>query len=438
MGARPTSRRSRRRGLAGSGALIAAVTAALAAAACGGDAGAGDGTDAAVADGPGDASGSLDAPAAGEGTWEAPIVVGALPFSTSGDTRTSHELRAERYDCAPATDERGAEIVYRLDLAAPAIVAFDLTATTPGADVDLQLVRAPAAGATAAGCVTRDDRAMVADLAAGSWWLAVDTYAGASGPAPGAYTLSITLPTSGACLTNPIPECAAGDFADVDGVPTEPPGVGGCPPGMAPVAGFCIDRWEAALVVDDGGGARRGWSPYENPGTASVIAVSAPGIVPQGYIDQVHAGAACARAGKRLCTDAEWLRACRGAANTTYPYGDTREPGVCNDARACHPAVQYFQSSDASVFSMIGHPCLDQLPDGLARTGAHAGCTSADGIYDLMGNLHEWTADPAGTFRGGFFVDTRINGDGCLYVTTAHDVSHWDYSTGFRCCADHP
>ena len=54
----------------------------------------------------------------------------------------------------------------------------------------------------------------------------------------------------------------------------------------------------------------------------------------------------------------------------------------------------------------------------------------------MMGNLHEWTSDPAGTFRGGFYVDTVINGDGCLYRTTAHDVSYHDYSTGFRCCAD--
>ena len=53
-----------------------------------------------------------------------------------------------------------------------------------------------------------------------------------------------------------------------------------------------------------------------------------------------------------------------------------------------------------------------------------------------MGNLHEWTADPKGTFRGGYYVDTRINGEGCLYRTVAHDSGHWDYSTGFRCCAD--
>jgi len=78
---------------------------------------------------------------------------------------------------------------------------------------------------------------------------------------------------------------------------------------------------------------------------------------------------------------------------------------------------------------------LNQLPDGLARTGDHPACESAEGVLDLMGNLHEWTADPAGTFRGGFFDDTTINGNGCLYRTTAHDVNHWDYSTGFRCCA---
>ena len=371
------------------------------------------------------------------GTWDAPILITALPYTASGDTRGAPEERATRYDCAAATDERGPEVVYRLDLAAPAVITVEVATTTAGADVDVHLLRAPATGATAAGCLIRDDEAVVADLAAGSWWIAVDSYADAGGPKPGAFTLAVTAPTSGACLVNPIPACEDGDAPDVNGAPTEPPGLGGCPPGMTALAGFCIDRWEAALVVDEGG-TRRGWPPYRNPGAAAVIAVSAPGVVPQGYVDQVRAGQACARAGKRLCTDGEWLRACRGAAGSTYPYGNAREPGRCNDARACHPAVQYFESSDSSVFSRIGHPCLDQLPGGLARTGARERCTSADGVFDLMGNLHEWTADPAGTFRGGFFVDTMINGNGCLYATTAHDVSHWDYSTGFRCCADLP
>ena len=179
-----------------------------------------------------------------------------------------------------------------------------------------------------------------------------------------------------------------------------------------------------------------GWSPYIAPGAQAVRAASLRGAVPQAYISQVEAGAACVAAGKRLCTDTEWLRACRGPAGTTYPYGATRQPGVCNDARAMHPAVELYGTSDAWIFSHLDSPCLNQEANGLARTGAHAGCVTAEGVFDMMGNVHEWTADPAGTFRGGFYVDTSLNGNGCLYATTAHDVSYDDYSTGFRCCAD--
>jgi sulfatase modifying factor 1 len=398
------------------GALVVAV------AACGGGGETAD-VDAGTGDGGGD---SL------VGTWDNPIVIDALPFAIDGTTVDAPETRVTSYDCAPSIGEGGAEVVYRLDLDASAIVAIDLTGIAADVDVDVHVLRAPMVD-----CIARDDRALVADLAPGSWWIAVDTYSDVNPPKPGAYHLTIDTPHSMACLTNPIPACAAGDTPDVNGIVQEPAGMGGCPPGMAPSGGVCVDRWEAALVLDEGK-VIAGWSPYANPGTRRVRAVSAPGIVPQGYINGVQAGAACAVAGKRLCTDTEWLRACQGATGTTYPYGSTRENGRCNDARTCHPAVQYFESSDQSVFSMIGHACLDQLPDGLARTGAYQGCATADGIMDMMGNLHEWTADPAGTFRGGFFVDTRINGEGCLYRTTAHDTSHWDYSTGFRCCADLP
>lgn len=220
---------------------------------------------------------------------------------------------------------------------------------------------------------------------------------------------------------------------------TETPGEGGCLPGMIPVGGsFCIDRYEASLAVVNDDGSLSSWSPYFNPGERRVRALSLADAVPQGYISGVQAAAACAEAGKRLCTDAEWRRACQGPSATTYPHGDAREPGTCNDARDVHPAIEYFGRTDDSIWSMLGHPCLNQLPDSLALTGEHVGCVSAEGAFDMMGNLHEWTADPAGTFRGGFYVDTRINGEGCLYATTAHATSHWDYSTGFRCCAELP
>jgi len=206
-----------------------------------------------------------------------------------------------------------------------------------------------------------------------------------------------------------------------------------CPDGMVHAGTFCVDAFEASLVrVADGSP----WSPYANPGGTAVRAVSVAYAVPQGYISGQQAGAACTAAGKRLCTDVEWLAACQGPGQLTYPYGNTREDGRCNDARDRHPAYEYFGTTDPSVFNMLDHPCINQLPAGLGLTGQYAGCESSVGAFDMMGNLHEWTSDPAGTFRGGYYVDTRINGNGCLYRTTAHGASYWDYSTGFRCCAD--
>lgn len=205
----------------------------------------------------------------------------------------------------------------------------------------------------------------------------------------------------------------------------EEPGTGGCPAGMVRIDTFCIDRYEATLD---------GVSPYWSPGATPPAAHARKDAVPQAYVSGTQAAASCAAAGKRLCTDAEWLRACRGPGQTTYPYGNTRMPGVCNDARATHPAVEYFGTTDPVIYSMLGHPCLDQLPASLDRAGANPGCVTAEGVFDMMGNLHEWTAASAGTFRGGFYVDTVLNGNGCLYATTAHDATYADYSTGFRCC----
>jgi sulfatase modifying factor 1 len=101
-----------------------------------------------------------------------------------------------------------------------------------------------------------------------------------------------------------------------------------------------------------------------------------------------------------------------------------------------HPAIERFGTRADWIWSRLGDACVNPLPDSLAPTGGHPGWVSAEGPFDMMGNLHEWTADSAGTFRGGFYADTVRNGDGYLYRTTAHDVGHWDYSTGLRCCAD--
>jgi sulfatase modifying factor 1 len=221
----------------------------------------------------------------------------------------------------------------------------------------------------------------------------------------------------------------------------EPPGLGGCPPGMAAVKskpGLCVDRWEAhvvELLEDD---TEHTWSSFFNPGQLRVRAKSAPNAVPQAYISQVQAVTACANAGKRLCKDDEWVAACRSVNNTRFPYGADEKRGTCNDHRDQHPAMQYLESHDLSVFTKLEHPCINQLADSLLPGGAKKECVTPEGVFDIVGNLHEWTADPSGHFRGGYYVDTWLNGHGCDYVTTAHEARYWDYSTGFRCCASIP
>lgn len=209
-----------------------------------------------------------------------------------------------------------------------------------------------------------------------------------------------------------------------------------CPSGMIPVAGFCVDKYEASVVVKNSDGTESSWSPYYPPPSGRPYrAVSIAGAVPQGYISGAESKIACEASGKRLCSNTEWLRACQGPTGTTFPYGNSRVTGVCNDHRDVHPAVECFGTSASWIWSEIGWPGIDQQPATVDRTGARTGCVTAEGAYDMMGNLHEWVEDPKVNFRGGFYVDTVLNGPGCLYQTTAHTFTHWDYSTGFRCCA---
>ena len=84
----------------------------------------------------------------------------------------------------------------------------------------------------------------------------------------------------------------------------------------------------------------------------------------------------------------------------------------------------------------MNDPGINQQEGTVSETGEFEGCVTPEGVYDLHGNLHEWIADPSGTFKGGFYADAVINGAGCSYTTSAHDTSYHDYSTGFRCCGD--
>jgi hypothetical protein len=213
---------------------------------------------------------------------------------------------------------------------------------------------------------------------------------------------------------------------------------GACPDEMQQVGRFCVDRYEASTVEVRADGSTAPHSPYLPVSGLRVRAVSAKGVVPQAYISRNQADNACKEAGKRLCSDREWITACKGPRVTKFPYGNERHAGYCVDTNRTAPLAKLFSNLGSKRFfsKPMNDPRLNQQSGTLAPTGSFSQCTNGFQVYDMVGNVHEWTADPKGTFRGGYYLDTHINGDGCDYRTVAHGPSYHDYSTGFRCCAD--
>jgi sulfatase modifying factor 1 len=216
-----------------------------------------------------------------------------------------------------------------------------------------------------------------------------------------------------------------------------------CPPEMAQVGAYCVDRYEAYVVEVLPGGGERPHSPYAVVEGLTVRAKSAKGAIPQAYISQVQAAGACASAGKRLCTETEFRTACSGGdPDSYYPYGgQVRMPGYCNEGKGSSMVRFFGEDPYQWTYEEFNDPRLNQMGGGLAPTGSFEKCVSPFGVHDCVGNLHEWGADPAderghGRFRGGFYGDAENNGHGCRYVTHAHELTYHDYSTGFRCCED--
>ncbi|MDB4937509.1 MAG: Protein kinase domain protein [Labilithrix sp.] len=204
-----------------------------------------------------------------------------------------------------------------------------------------------------------------------------------------------------------------------------------CPPSMAHVGTSCVDKFEASLVerTPDGEVA---FSPYQAPNGHDVRAVSRRGVVPQAHISMVEAKRACAASGKRLCKAQEWKTACKGPDSTRYPYGNKREAGACVDTNRTSP-MGLLHNGEHSA-KTLNDPLANQQANTLEATGSHESCSNGYDVHDMVGNVHEWTDDAS--FRGGYYLDTKLNGEGCDYRTTAHAPSYYDYSTGFRCCAD--
>jgi hypothetical protein len=135
----------------------------------------------------------------------------------------------------------------------------------------------------------------------------------------------------------------------------------------------------------------------------------------QTSIARDEAAALCQARGRRLCTDLEWERACKGPKNTRYEYGDRFDVKKCSSTQGTTPN---------------GGP-----------VGALDGCASAFGVHSMHGFAFEWTSsawerdsDDKGSavVRGGYgdqpFAHLR-----CAAVRAAPPAQA-DARIGFRCC----
>jgi len=108
---------------------------------------------------------------------------------------------------------------------------------------------------------------------------------------------------------------------------------------------FCLDRTEATEGYGTGRKTRR-------------VASS---------VTWTEANKACAKAGGRLPTEAEWVFAAQGAEGRPYPWGSEAPSCVRANTSECGGVAQ--------------------------EAGALAAGTTAEGVLDLGGNLREWVSD---------------------------------------------
>jgi hypothetical protein len=217
-------------------------------------------------------------------------------------------------------------------------------------------------------------------------------------------------------------EVCDGKDNDCDGVLDD-----GAPDQMVHVVGLGLDfyiyKFEAA----------RPDASANNAGAKEHRACSKQGVQPWRSVDFDEAAAACAAAGKRLCSEDEWELACAGVAGFTYPYGNAYDPDACNGNDHdfdCNPPDDDQAAATGAAYDCPGGQVSPQ-------------CVSAFGAFDMSGNLKEWTSTQvsvmpeAYAIRGGAF-DSIAPGMTCQFDFLSGEPTYLFDNLGFRCCSDNP
>ncbi|MEM6729919.1 MAG: SUMF1/EgtB/PvdO family nonheme iron enzyme [Myxococcota bacterium] len=135
------------------------------------------------------------------------------------------------------------------------------------------------------------------------------------------------------------------------------------------------------------------------------------GSAPETGVTWARAKTSCESRGKRLCSEVEWERACKGPKNARFPFGNAFKSGACNIQNGGRPRA----------------------------SGSYGGCTSGYGVKDMAGNVAEWTASrwsseiPDRVVKGGA-ADQAMHASRCSARINEVAGSRGQ-QLGFRCCA---
>ena len=229
-----------------------------------------------------------------------------------------------------------------------------------------------------------------------------------------------------------------------------------CPAEMVPVSsplgGFCIDRYEATP---------NSACPHQNPQAqnetrtnldyADCKAETKKGAIPWRNISQDQAAVACAKAGKRLATNQEWLQASLGTPDSETVWGSDdcqvdnnwiEQPGATGSGQKC--------MSSAGAFDMIGNVwewVQGAVMDGVMENkilpeqgfvesldgAGFPGKTNSETANDNYNKDFFWIKAKGlrGIVRGGYWNNKTDAGQYAVYVVAPPDAA--ESGIGFRC-----